>query len=38
MPRNISAQGWDEYRAGRNALIAEVATALDQRTLIVELD
>jgi hypothetical protein len=36
-PRHLSAQAWAEYRAGRNALMAEVATALGKRTLVVEL-
>ncbi len=36
-PRRLSAQAMDEYRAGRNALMAEVATALGKRTLLVEL-
>jgi hypothetical protein len=37
LPKHLSPQDWDEYRAGRDALVAEVATALDMHTLVVEL-
>ncbi len=36
MPRRLSGQEWDEYRAGRNTLLAEVAAAIGGNVLVVE--
>jgi hypothetical protein len=37
MPRNLPAGAMDEYRAGRDTLLAEVATALGGPALVIEL-
>jgi hypothetical protein len=37
MPRRLSDQEWDEYRAGRDSLLAEVATAIGGGVMVVEL-
>jgi hypothetical protein len=36
MPRALSDQAWDEYRAGRDALVTEVAAAIGN-VLVIEL-
>jgi hypothetical protein len=37
MPRRLSDQEWGQYRAGRDALLAEVASAIGGNVLVVEL-
>jgi hypothetical protein len=36
MPRRLSDQAWDEYRAGRDALMGEVAAGIGN-VLVIEL-
>jgi hypothetical protein len=36
MPRRLSDSEWAEYRAGRDALLAEVAEAIGGNVLVVE--
>ena len=36
MPRRLSDQEWGQYRAGRDALLAEVATAIGGSVMVVE--
>jgi hypothetical protein len=36
MPRRLSDDEWGQYRAGRDALLAEVAAAIGGNVLVVE--
>jgi len=37
VPRRLAEHDWSQYRAGRDALLAEVAAATGMNTLVVEL-
>jgi hypothetical protein len=36
VPRQFSSQQWDEYRAGRDVLMGEVAAAIGGNVLVIE--